>query len=82
MRVLPVHPEILEYLRRRKLETKFAKQIKLFERNAFHPSLETELLKPPKMRIWSFRVDRKYRAIFIFREKNIVEIIDVNNHYK
>ena len=78
MRVLPVHPEILEYLRRRKLETKFAKQIKLFERNAFHPSLETELLKPPKMRIWSFRVDRKYRAIFIFREKNLVEIIEIS----
>ena len=82
MKVLPVHPEILEYLRHRKLEGKFAKQIKLFERSTFHPSLETELLEPPKMRIWSFRIDRKYRAIFIFREKNIVEILDVNNHYK
>lgn len=82
MKVLPVHAEISEYLRRRKLERKFAKQIKFFERSPFHPSLETELLEPPKMRIWSFRIDRKYRAIFIFRDKDVVEILDVNNHYK
>lgn len=82
MKVLPVHPGILEYLKRRKLEKKFTKQIRIFERNAFHPSLKTELLEPPKMRIWSFRVDRKYRAIFIFRERDSIEILDVNNHYK
>ena len=55
---------------------------KFFELNPFHRSLETELLEPRKMRIWSFRVDRKYRAIFIFRESDIVEIIDINNHYQ
>ncbi len=24
----------------------------------------------------------QYRAIFVFREKDTIEIIDVNNHYK
>ena len=64
------------------LEKKFDKQKRLFEQNLFHPGLETELLEPRHMRIWSFRVDRKYRAIFIFRESDIVELIDVNNHYQ
>ena len=82
MKILSLHPEIRECLEKRKLEKKFEKQKNLFEQNPFHPSLETELLEPKKMRIWSFRIDRKYRAIFIFREKDIIEIIDVNNHYQ
>ncbi len=82
VKILPLHQEILGYLEKRNLEKKFAKQKIFFENNPFHPSLETELLEPKKMRIWSFRIDRKYRAIFIFREKDVVEIIDVNNHYQ
>jgi Txe/YoeB family toxin of Txe-Axe toxin-antitoxin module len=82
MKILPLHPEIKEYLKKRRLERKFEKQKKLFEKNPFHPGLRTELLEPRKMRIWSFRVDRKYRALFIFREKDAIEIIDVNDHYR
>ena len=82
MKILPLHPEIQEYLARHGLEEKFKKQKKFFEQSPFHRSLETELLEPRKMRMWSFRVDRKYRAIFIFRESDIVEVIDVNNHYE
>ena len=82
MKILPLHPEISAYLKKRNLEKKFEKQIRLFENNPFHPSLRTELLEPRNMRIWSFRIDRKYRAIFIFREKDTVEIIDINDHYQ
>ncbi len=82
MKILPLHREIVEYLMRRKLDKKFEKQKRLFEHNPFHPGLETELLEPKKLKIWSFRIDRKYRAIFIFREKDTIEIIDVNNHYQ
>lgn len=82
MKILPLHLEIKKYLKERKLEKKFTKQKKLFEENPFHPGLKTELLEPRKMRIWSFRIDRKYRAIFIFREKDTVEIIDINNYYQ
>ena len=77
MKILVLHPEIREYLKKRNLERKFEKQKKLFEQNPFYPSLETELLEPRKMRIWSFRIDRKYRAIFIFCEKDEIEIIDL-----
>jgi len=82
MKIFPLNPEIENYLKKRKLDKKFKKQKKLFEKNPFHPSLKTELLEPRKLRIWSFRLDRKYRAIFIFRRKDIIEIIDVNPHYQ
>ena len=82
MRVLPPHPEIMDFLHVHRLEKRFAKQKSLFEQNPFHPSLGTELLEPRKMRIWSFRVDRRYRAIFIFKARDVVEVLDVNNHYQ
>lgn len=82
MKIFPVDSEVTKYLKRRGLEKKFEKQKRLFEENPFHPSLETELLEPQSARFLSFRVDRKYRAIFIFREKDTIEIIDVNNHYQ
>ena len=82
MKILSLHREVIVYLRERNLTKKFNKQCVLFQKNPFHPSLETELLEPRSLRIWSFRVDRKYRAIFIFREKDTIEILDVNNHYQ
>lgn len=82
MRILSLHPEIKDYLKKHRLQLKFEKQRLFFEQNPFHPSLETELLEPRRMRIWSFRIHRKYRAIFIFRSKNEVEILDINNHYQ
>ncbi|MDO8751981.1 MAG: hypothetical protein Q7J22_00285 [Candidatus Wolfebacteria bacterium] len=82
MKILPLHPEIIVYLGKRNLVGKFEKQKRLFEENPFHPGLNTELMEPKAMKIWSFRVDRKYRAIFIFRSSETIEIIDVNLHYK
>ena len=82
MRILPLNPALEKYLGKRRLGAKFYKQKMLFEHNILHPGLETELLEPREMRIWSFRIDRRYRAIFIFRDKNTVEIIDINNHYQ
>ncbi len=80
--ILPLHLDVQKYLEKHGLEKKFYKQKHLFEQNPFHRSLETELLEPRHMRIWSFRIDRKYRAIFIFLEKGLVEVIDINNHYQ
>lgn len=82
MKILPLHSEIAEYLKKRNLSTKFEKQKRLFKENPFHPGFNTELIEPKVMKIWSFRIDQKYRALFIFRDGETVEIIDVNNHYK
>ncbi len=82
MEVLPLHPDIVEYVAQRGLSKKFTKCLELFRRNPFHPGLQTELLEPRHLRVWSFRIDQKYRAIFIFRDAYTVEIIDANNHYR
>ena len=82
MKILPLRLDLVEYLEKRNLEGSFRKQKHLFENNIFHPSLNTELLEPRRMRVWSFRIDRQYRAIFIFRKREEVEILDINNHYK
>lgn len=82
MKILPLHPDLRKYLATRNLEAKYEKQARIFVINPFHSGLNTELLEPRKMRIWSFRIDRKYRAIFIFRRPDEAEIIDINDHYQ
>lgn len=81
MKILPLHQELVVYLTKRGLLKKFEKQSKLLVANINHPSLETELLEPKHLRFFSFRLDRKYRVIFIFRGGETIEIIDINNHY-
>ncbi len=82
MKILPLHPHISAYLTKHTLEIKFDKQIRFLKANLRHPGLEVELLEPKHLNFWSFRVDQKYRAIFIFRDSDTIEIIDVNNHYQ
>lgn len=82
MKVLPPHEDLVRYCKAHGLEKKFAKQLGFFKENPFHSSLKTELLEPKHMKVWSFRIDRTYRAIFIFRDRNTIEILDINNHYQ
>jgi plasmid maintenance system killer protein len=82
MNTLPIHKDIAKYLKKHNLEKKFFKQLELLLINISYPSLEVELLEPKHLKLWSFRVDKKYRAIFIFRDTSRIEILDVNNHYK
>jgi plasmid maintenance system killer protein len=82
MTILPLSARLVRYLEKRDLRKQFEKQKILFEHNPFHPSLETEILEPRHMRIYSFRITKKYRAIFIYREEGTVEMVDVNNHYR
>ncbi len=81
MKILPLKRSLQSFIGKHQLEKKWRKQSDLFETNWRHPSLHTELLEPKELRIFSFRVDRKYRAIFVFNDNNAVEIIDINNHY-
>ena len=82
MRIRPLHPELAEYLDRRGIREKFEKQKQLFEENLRHPSLHSEILEPRQWRIYSFRIDQKYRAIFHIRQDGDAEIIDINDHYQ
>lgn len=81
MRVKPLSKKFEVYLREHQLIKKFNKQVKLFESNPRHPSLNTELLEPKSDGVYSFRIDKKYRALFIIVNKD-AEIVDINLHYQ
>lgn len=81
MQILDLRKDIKKKLQKYSLEEKFIKAKKLFESNIQHPSLNTELLKPKENGIYSFRLDRKYRAHFIFFNDG-VEIVDITLHYQ
>lgn len=70
-----------KYLRKRQLEKKFLKAKELFEQDENHPSLNVEILEPKHLKIYSLRIDRKYRAVFIVTGGE-AEIITITNHYK
>ena len=83
MEILPLHHKILKYLKKRNIEKKFLKQIVLLKTNLRHPSLNIELLEPKNHGVYSFRIDKKYRALFIFREdRQAVEILFITDHYR
>lgn len=78
MKVLPVSEEIGTYLKEHQLTRKFEKQVKLLEQNPRHRSLNLELLEPKDYGVYSFRIDRKYRAILMFWvDKKAIEIIKI-----
>lgn len=82
MIVKSLRPDLQKYLSKHTLTKKFEKQKNLFSSNPRHPSLHTEMLEPKSLKIYSFRIDLKYRAIFIFIHLDEVEIIDINDHYQ
>ena len=81
MQIKPLDPQLSKYLKKHNLENKFKKQVEIFQHNPRHPSLHTEILEPKERKIYSFRIDKKYRAIFSIWESE-AEIIDINDHYQ
>lgn len=82
MEILPLSPRLRAFLQTRGITKQFEKQLRFFRHDPFYPSLHAEVLEPHHLRIYSFRVTKKYRAIFIYREPNSIEIIDINDHYQ
>jgi len=80
--VKPLRPDLQKYLSRHNLVKKFEKQLSLFRENPRHPFLHTEILEPRSLKIYSFRLDIKYRIIFIMTKVDEAEIIDINDHYQ
>lgn len=52
----------------------------LFRENPFHPSLQTEKLKPKSKEYWSFRIDPAYRILFRFRSDRSVYFLTCGHH--
>jgi len=81
-KILPLNSKVNKLLQKHSLENKFNKQIKLLAENPNHPSLRLELLEPKKYGVYSFRIDRKFRALFIFRlDKKAIEVLTITVHY-
>jgi plasmid maintenance system killer protein len=82
-KILPLKPKISKILEKHSLGVKFRKQLSILAHNPKHPGLHVELLEPKQYGIYSFRVNRKYRALFIFREDlGAIEILNVTLHYR
>ena len=79
--VKPIKEGVVDYLKQHQLERKFEKALRLLEHDIKHPSLNVEILKPKHFKVYSFRIDQKFRALFIFNG-NEIEILSVSNHYK
>ncbi len=82
MKLEQLRSDLHAYLRKHQLVLKWNKAAKIFEKDPRHPSLHFELLEPHWRGIYSFRIDRKYRAHFFITERNTAEIFMITNHYK
>jgi len=80
--IVDLRKDIEEYISKHGLLEKWEKVKKLFENDPSHPSLNTELLKPKHRLIYSFRIDKKHRALFICLPEDKIEIISVTKHYR
>ena len=82
MKLKPLRQPLVKFLNTHNLEKKWEKVKHLFEENIRHPSLHTELLEPHWRGIYSFRVDKKYRALFFIIKEGMAEVFAITNHYK
>ena len=80
MDVEPLNLKLQRYLASHGLEKKFKKQLALLTQDVFSKGLNFEKLVPHHLGLYSFRIDRQYRAICVV-EGNYTEIVDINNHY-
>lgn len=80
--IIDLREDVKEYIKKHGLAKKWDKAKKLFENDPSHHSLNTELLEPKHRLIYSFRIDIKYRALFICLQEEKVEVIAVTKHYR
>lgn len=80
--IQPVSDRNKKLLIKYNLQKKWAKQITILSSNPRHPSLHIELLEPKDHGIYSFRIDKKFRALFIWRDDlHTLEILTITVHY-
>lgn len=81
MEIKPLGKDLKQFIKIHNLTKKWLKVRGLFENNIRHPSLRVELLEPRWRGIYSFRLDKKYRALF-FISNGKAEIFKITKHYK
>ncbi|HBL39890.1 TPA: hypothetical protein DDZ10_04475 [Candidatus Uhrbacteria bacterium] len=79
--VKPLRKDLEVFLSKRGLKQKWVKAKNIFESDLRHPSLHTELLEPRWRGIYSFRLDKTYRALFFITDGK-AEVFQITNHYR
>lgn len=82
MQIKPLRADLVSYLKKHNLFKKWIKLSTLFSQNHRHPSLHFELLQPKWRGIYSFRIDKKYRALCFVDVEGLIEVFQITNHYK
>ena len=81
MRIKRINDRVLGQARHFNVEAKLKKQVLLFLYNPWHPGLHTEKLEPKNVGLYSFRLDKQFRAIFRIRD-GAAEILKISKHYE
>lgn len=80
--ILTLTPKLQSKVTKHSLTKKYAKAVSLLAINPRHPGLNVELLEPKHIGYYSFRLDRKYRGIYIIHSDNItIQIVGITVHY-
>lgn len=80
--ILPLTPKLQIKVIKHNLSKKFAKSVLLLSQNPFHPGLHTELLEPKVSGLHSFRIDLKFRGVFLIHPDMItIQVISITVHY-
>jgi len=64
----------------KQIQKRAEKQIVIFRNNPFYPSLHTEKLVPKSKEVWSFRIDKKYRIVFRFINRDQIYFLTIGPH--
>lgn len=81
--ILPLSSLVLKKAAKHRLQKKLSKQALQLSKDPSYPSLHVELLEPKENGVYSFRLDLKYRGLFIFRDDvNSIEILTITKHYE
>ncbi len=76
-------PEIFDYISSRKLDKQY-KKAKNFLSEWFLNIVEFKLRQPKKLEVYQFRINKKYRAFWVFRETEtygkIFLVIEISDH--
>jgi len=62
------------------IRAKAKKKEIIFRKNPFDPCLETHKLHGRPRDVWAFSVDRSYRIVLVFIDKNTVLCLDIGTH--
>ena len=81
MEIKPLRADLKKYVEQHNLFEKWAKAKRLLKEDIRYPSLRVELLEPHSHGIYSFRLDKKYRALFFITDGR-AEVFQITKHYK